>query len=601
VSELYQRGTFKLVGFGRALVSVLDRGNEPLLVARPVADMLASCAAFATLEQHAGRICRELGLPAEKQGEVLAVLTGAAERGLLVSDSGLLEKARAHGATSQRVRLETIGIVTRDRPEVLRRCLQGFTEHLRAFDRRVQVVVIDSSPVPDAGRAETVERFRRAGTTLRWMGLAEKVAFADALAREAVVDPAVARFAVLGVNGEASDVGANRNALLLALAGEAFYSTDDDMQCHLREPAEACDRILLSADDLPVPATLHADFAAARDRLLPSGGCLLDRHEELLGRDLGACLSERDPDRISWRSVGSNGLTGLLAGQARILATFGGYYGDAGARFPSFYLWSGPQMQSQLLGGVEQYRALVTSRQMVRVAPVTTVTSSRFSMCGSVALDARALLPPFFPAHRGEDLAFGMLLGSCFDLGLFAHLPQAVAHQPWEPRRASEDNIWNPVPSPALHGLIFQILELAEGACRLAPRGAPRMRLTGRWIRELASLAPADFEGLLRERVTAAIGRNVAQKQALLEQAKEMPPYWAADLRRFIDHQVEMGGHPDRAIPQELLEGSTREDALGLVQDLVAQYGQLLEAWPDLFSAAARLRARDNPLPTRSA
>lgn len=54
----------------------------------------------------------------------------------------------------------TIAICTRDRPELLSRCLQAITGHVRAYDQEadIDLLVVDNAP-PDERTARTVERY----------------------------------------------------------------------------------------------------------------------------------------------------------------------------------------------------------------------------------------------------------------------------------------------------------------------------------------------------------------------------------------------------------------------------------------------------------
>ena len=536
--------------------------------------------------------CRDFGLGEGERLLVGRTLEEAIDQGLLISSERLLREARARVPPDRgKQRLASVGVVTKDRPDLALRCLISHGNHLIHHGRALPMVVVDSSKPEKASVLREGLRglYRQLGVQVRWIGLGEKVRLARELAAAAQVDPELVRFALLDTQGLGHDVGANRNALLLAHAGQSFLSTDDDMVCDLRQ-AEGANHRLVISDEQPSHVVLHPDFGSARNSLVPAGACLADLHEQVLGRSVSSILSERKVEDILLGSVGTSTLGTWMGEGARVVASFGGYYGDSGAGYPSFFLWSDPAMVEQLRGGVEQYRAALRSRQLVRAAGALTLTSNRFTMCGSVAFDARELLPPFFPVLRGEDLCFGQLLRTCSERSLFAHLPQAVGHIPSPERAGMPEELWSPSPFVSMVSLMGQIMELAGSVAPLAAPGEARLRLFGRCIREVASLPAAEFEQLLRERISVSTARSAARMAQMLEDtAASVPEYIADDLRRYIDHHLNILANPNRGLPLELLRRRSALDAHAAVQSLVDRYGRLVEAWPEILRAAQGL------------
>jgi hypothetical protein len=96
--------------------------------------LLQGCRTFATLEEHAGRLCRayNLGAQAEAVRQQLAALVRA---GLLVSHADLAARCRTAGPAEAPLRIAALGVPTRGRPDGLRRCLLSFAENARRFGR----------------------------------------------------------------------------------------------------------------------------------------------------------------------------------------------------------------------------------------------------------------------------------------------------------------------------------------------------------------------------------------------------------------------------------------------------------------------------------
>jgi hypothetical protein len=588
-SPTYHRGPFGVVPVGReqVLASATEL-HEPTLLHRRVSEIVTSCSPFATLEEHARRLCRDPRQPGLTEAAALAGLQEAAARGLLVSADQVLRAGAAPAADGPPIR--SIGVVTKGRPDALVRCLVGFSENLRSSGRSAQLTVVDSTQQAGAGHVrEAVQNLEsQLQTPIRYVGLAEKTTFARDLVRAAGVDPRLAEFALLGLPGQEHDVGANRNAMILLHAGGKVFCADDDMVCDLRGPAAEPDAVSLTGEESPVPVTLYRTFEDARAALAPRPGCVLDLHEQRLGHTVTGALAGTPPGQIRLGSFPLRLLTSLLRGEGRVVASFGGYYGDSGASYPAFFLWSGPTVRHQVTGGLEDYRALVDSRQMTRLAPLPTITGGRFSMCGHSALDCRTLLPAFFPNLRGEDHLFGQLLRGCFEDALFAHVPQAIAHRPWE-TRGPHDRRWDPRPGLRMMAVVGQALDMAELSAQVARSGERRLRMLGRGLREIALLPAPDFRELMRKRVSAAVARMIARSDQLIEEAGGTPAYWVADLHLHRDHLLEVLANPDRDAPVELLAGRDAPAASALLQQALERYGSLLEVWPELFEAARQL------------
>jgi len=550
-----------------------------------VGDALARCDHFATIDEHTERAVRQLRLPADRREPLREALEHLARQGWLVSKSELLRCAR-ETTVSRRAPLESIGIPSKRRPDSLARCVRSVAEHARRHDRNARLVVADSTPIAEASkpRAVMLSLASELGIDIRWIGLEERARWGGQLAARAGAPREIVEFALLGSASSDNDIGANRNTLLLAHAGQAFVSCDDDILFELRTRPDASSGVVLS--DGPASFTLHADFESAREALIGSPSCLFDLHERVLGHSVGTCVAGLDDAAVTVHSIGSTSLSSVLDGRARVVVSFAGLFGDAGASYPVHYLWAHDDIRSQLLGGAEQYRSLVEGRQLVRVPRELTLSSGRSSMTTSFALDATRIVPPFFPVLRGEDLIFGAIVGACWQDALFAHLPCALAHRPMEPRRASLDRLWDPEPAMSFYGVLLGVLRLTLPAPNLAATGEDRMRRLGRALRELSALREADLLAMIREILIENIARQVGRLEELLRTSQGSPDYWANNLGRYIAHQLQVVQNPDLPIPRELAR--TREPAQEL-KVLIDAYGRLIEAWPEIFAAARQL------------
>jgi hypothetical protein len=210
------------------------------------------------------------------------------------------------------------------------------------------------------------------------------------------------------------------------------------------------------------------------------------------------------------------------------------------------------------------------------------------------ALDATALLPPFLPVLRGQDLNFARLMPICDPDLLIGHIPAGVLHIPLEPRVAEREALWSRGSDRSFGALFRACLDQAAvglpGAVQNGPR---RMALLGRRLRELASLEWAELESLIRPRIMAEEAGRLRTFERWLHQAADTP--WYSDLRTMASERLDQLLHSRPSycadFPAESAGGRER-----LRFRLLDDFGALLVAWPSLLSAASILRRQGRGL-----
>ncbi len=567
-----------------------------LPVARTAVDVVSECNAFRTLQDHAVRIASARSLPPAAVGDIRAALEELSKRGLLVSKNALLERAHDASAAPSHGRIDSVCMTTRNRPEAVQRAIRSYATHMRAFGRAPSWTVLDSSPDP-AARARTregLEPLAREGIALSYASVAEKEAYGAALAAEAGVDPEIVRFALFDVEAMGHDTGANRNALLLAHAGQMLLSVDDDAVCDVRganggvSDARARAIELTAFHNPEVRLFESADDARAS---LPSANVsLLDAHEALLGRSVDACLRGLEASGVIAETLSDDALEAILEGRANVSATMGGFWGDCAATSPAYYLFCEGPPPSDFPRDPTSYRKLVSSRQIVRMAQRPTISAGATLMAVNLGMDLRTLSAPFFPTRRAQDLIFGTILRRCFEGRFFGFVPYAIGHLPVEQRTHASDPkaLWG-TGKPKLAAFVFHAIQLAS--LDHSSPGAPRMRMLGRHLTELGTLPWPDFERLLARRVWQASANELRLLRKRLSAADASSP-WAHDAQAYADVLLHSIGNSDIALPESLRATRSVDDARALMQRLFRRFGGLLEAWPAIFSAAQSLNER---------
>jgi hypothetical protein len=481
-----------------------------------------------------------------------------------------------------------IGVVTRDRPECLARCVESYLANARRYGHEVELVVVDGSSHA-AGRAVCREQVRalaaRHGVPAWYAGLDEKRAFAGALAGRGLPED-VLRFALLGPLDGAVSTGSNRNALLLHAAGDPLLSADDDTVCRTAVGPGHDDGLALGAAADPIDTWFFPDRASLLAEVSFVERDLLGAHGALLGRSPAGCAASRPPGRADIDMVDADFLRGLEAGDGRVLATHTGLAGDCSWYVFKRYLLLKRESHRRLVQSEEWYRAVRAGRQVLRTASRTVVTRQPvFFMALSVGLDNRELLPPFVPSGRNQDAIFEWTIAACLGDGYFAQMPLAILHDPAGTRA------WRPVEAvrrwEAFSAITWLVRTFEPGGRSSPPE--ERLRRLGRRLVEVGSLEMGDFEAVLRGLLLRDVRSEIAFLELQLLTVADAPRCWRDDAERYLAARyrlLEAAGGLERGPGGADLV----YEGIAETRELVSRFGALLTWWPEVSDAARRLR-----------
>lgn len=269
------------------------------------------------------------------------------------------------------------------------------------------------------------------------------------------------------------------------------------------------------------------------------------------------------------------------AADRRVRVTFAGLAGDA-ARYCSHgpLFRTGPVRQ-QLWESELQFTRAVSSREVAIVAPRLIVTHDAACLGYCMGADNTRLVPPFMPTGRNEDGVWGATLAFMDPHALFAHLPHGVWHD--SDRPSAYDN---PMPSAresrVSDFLLFVITRVAAATFTTTP--ADRLRHLGRLFGEVAALPAGDFRALVAEARLGAMSQLLMQASATAADPA-CPPHWHRALDEYQRAFRASVVRPDYFLPIEF-KGQSLEDGFARMQQFVAQFGELLAWWPEIWEAA---------------
>lgn len=475
--------------------------------------------------------------------------------------------------------ITSVCIVTRDRATDLMACLKSYLENCQRHGRAPEFVVSDDSPSREAQNdtRAALQRFKSDfNAQIRYAGLEEKSRFAKALASESAVPLEIIRFALFGDERCLLSTGANRNCLLLDTVGTLVLSVDDDTRCRIAPAPQREDALAFYSGYDPSEFWFFSDRARAIESVRFGEIDVLGCHEALLGNIVADVGGPAD-------------VTG------RVAITLHGLVGDSGMASPRYYLGLAGASRERLVTSQDAYRSAFRSREVLRTVRRPTISAGSFCMTTFLGFDNRSLLPPFFPVQRNSDGVFGLLLQKYTDGSHVAFLPWVLLHSPTAPRAFAPDEIWSDGGSVRMADIVIDCV-LGHQADNRGFTDATRLRPLGKHLRWLGSIQLPDFEAQVRRLQRYRTHAFVTILQSHLQTYGVSPRFWADDVKQLIELMLKATTAEDYVVPRDLRNGHDVKQARQLSQQLVARFGELLEAWPAIVTAATRLRASGSRL-----
>jgi hypothetical protein len=487
-----------------------------------------------------------------------------------------------------------IGIMTADRPLLLKRALESYIVNIR--DRReIEYVVFDDSSNEaglNASREVAKEMRRECNVQVRFAGRNERAQYVGRLCEYTGASPAILAGALLVENGYT--LGQNRNALLLDAAGVSCFCADDDTLCTpVVPPVIETSKIKVSSGEDPSDYWCFARPIEASSTVRNLEIDCLTAHEELLGKMIG----ELDGSVITGTSLPRENYPGRLEKcESRVRITFNGLLGDCGWGAP-FGLWHEPMgylalagaSLQRLISSEELYQQAILSRQLLRVTTCKMISDFSFSMLMFCGLDNREMLPPNPPRQRGQDLVFGQVLLRCFDEAVSGHVPVALGHEPIPSRRFWPGEITRSAAGVDLCRLLIETVGGCEFQTDESTAGQ-RVQALGRHFLRIAALPDKSLAELFKKRLYESNRRFRQRIMARVESLRSQGGAYAADVARYFNKLQASEVRENYWIPLDLWSVNGAASAVRQLRENLTEFGQLLDVWPGIFEAAKTLR-----------
>lgn len=568
-------------------VTLLDtRTNKGLLVQNEVAQALSHCSEFRSLDTHFDNILTALPVLKENPDDARNVLNGIKDAGFLESSTSAWRRI-THDARANEPAAARVFILTCDRPEALERLLKDLNS--KEIDSAIESIwVIDDSQQSassDVNAEIIAAATAQLSVPITHVDRAIQGKLLDHIGSAAPEVRESASFLLAKSEwGTAATYGRARNLALALSVGFRAVILDDD--------------ILLSAVAPPVqqralrlgsPGDREAKFYENREQLtrhaLDMGENPLTLVLQNLGQSLGA-LSTKQLNSAQDLAGWDGELLKRYHSRSPVMLTQCGTWGDPGTSDGNWLFFLPSQNINTLLASQADLKELLAANSCWYGYRGPTLTSYGV-MAAVTGLDHQNILPPYFPAGRGEDLLFGIMLQRIHPDAVVYNEGWSIKHEPVD-TRAGRTNLTPLSANPCLLTLADWLGHEPRDQWGLSPEH--RLKKMSEEIIALSAMNADSLETLvgtqLASKQSSLLRRCMAHIEAL--SALEETPnkkVWANFLSETQGSLVTAIQSEERTPVASALQQHNGAD-LGRVRSFGGRFGKAIADWPQICSAA---------------
>jgi len=482
---------------------------------------------------------------------------------------------------AQSAAIKSVAVLTHNRPKELRRTLLSVGEVIRSYGHSVALCVTDSSQdegITAANKQSLRDVGREYSLDTRYIGRAEKLQLVRTLGDHGI--PAlVSRFAFFGLE-HAENIGANRNAELIDNVGDAFISFDDDVialaSCLTSAKSSASftsDLNFMTFRPAAKRGVLLQDVKFEVLDLVGTHGRVLGRSVSELSMLFDASKSEQDDCRLKMKSC-----------DGRVAISMMGLVGDSGLASPlSYYL-----VGKVDLSGVSSFVRMFTlaSREVARFVEETVITDLPWCLGASIGLDASRGIVPFMPSFRNEDGLFAFMLRFLSETKYFAHLPFVHLHDPPTERRYNMTGLINGTLKFAFFNVVIAAMQVARPTLT-GDSFDMRMIQLGRFFVSLSQIPLAEFVECVEKEMRTASLSYLKKLESAARGADRFGRGMIVLYMKSLESRLRQGSLLDLSD----LGASASKSSSEAAQEVVGQFGLLLQWWPSILQCALERKA----------
>jgi hypothetical protein len=314
----------------------------------------------------------------------------------------------------------------------------------------------------------------------------------------------------------------------------------------------------------------------------------LSGHASLLGSTLSHTLQTLNQGPLQEDQLHdvNAALANVLQPDSPVLVTQCGSLGDPGSGSAHWAQNLGQDSLQRLIAAPHGMAAAIENRLNWLGSSRPNIFKMPF-MSQVTGVDNSQILPPYFPAYRGEDVLFGAMLVAMHPLSVAVEYPWSVPHLPVEARNFSMTE-----KTGSGGGIALFARHLTEG---IDYRGAidPAQRLLALAYEARCMAARSDAELLLDYRAELARG-HADQLYVLQSQLSAAKQLYSADWEDYLQARIEEVQHfITTAQSPTAIDGLpadvTEQAVLAQFRELAGGFAAGMSAWVGMREVAAQL------------
>ena len=587
--ELVAFADCELIPISSTMMLVINRANgNQQVVAPQVIEGLKTCTNFDTIEAHAAHLASTRAELSGKEAMAANALNNLKSAGMLLEAGDICMRLAQPAA--KKLAPTRVFVITCDRPAAVERLLDSI---LRAgqLSQHNALFLIDDSRDPDnrAANREAVVQFNlRSPRDMFYIGEEAQAELIAGLTEKLPEHTEGIRFLLDRAMWEGKKTfGRSRTLGLLFSVGYRALVMDDDILCQAVLPPLTEPGIGIGSGGMR-----KAAFYENPETLLSSGAAAdfdpLSGHASLLGSPLSSALLTLNDGPLQAQQMQhvNAALANVLKADAPVLVTQCGSLGDPGTG-AHWALQLGEDSVQRLISAPHGVRNAIENRLNWLGSARPNVFKMPF-MSQLTGLDNSHLLPPYFPAYRGEDALFGAMLVTMHSQSVAVEYPWSVPHLPLEARPASIDT-----PIAGSSGAISLLARYLTGKIdyRDGTRAEHNLQAIARDALRIAARSDADLVLDYRSELARGHADQVHMLMARYELAQQTSSQeWQAYLKRGVEEaqQALVTQHSPTGIPG-MPADITEAAILQEFRNLATGFAAALAGWVQMREVASTL------------
>lgn len=591
--ELIAFTHYDRVDLGNTATLLLNRSNgQQLTVAPEVATALTYCTTFKPLAAHADTLVNTIPQLKGQLEDVTKVLTLVKDNGLMLRATEVCDRLANSQSTDAELAPTRVCIITCDRPQAVERLLDSM---LRAgnLSRHDQLFLVDDSRSPentDQNR-ELVAKFNLTSSkNMGYLGPGEQRNFLDALIAARPDQEQSIRHLIDRANWSGQQTyGLSRTLCLLLTVGYRCIILDDDILCSRVKPPFHQDGVSFGGGSNRELACFSTEQELIQQAVLDDEDPL-SGHAAHLGKTLGQALPALNGHSLAPESLrdANAALLNSLSSNSPILVTQCGSWGDPGTPDTSWLYQLGTESVRRVLTTVGLEQAM-TNRHYWLGRPRPNIAKMAV-MSQATGIDNSRLMPPYFPAFRGEDYLFASMVLCMHPDSAVLDYDWCVPHLPVEQRGAGSVH-----PGAAQVGLPLLARYLAD---RVAFTGGLSVELRlEKLVASLRELAEQSHEDLLATLRAELCRQRAGQLKDLTRQQQQSEQFNSPEWDEFLQKGVEAISNSLQtpASPADIPgvpDGVSEHELINRGKATLQDFSNAVAAWPAIRENAATVSAR---------